>query len=81
LEKHFQNTSVVDIARLTGIKTEDILSTLHSLSLIKYWKGQHFISFSQKIMDTMQVESKKIRLCDPDCLTWEPLDKKNAPKL
>jgi len=76
LEKHFQNTSVVDIARLTGIKTEDILSTLHSLSLIKYWKGQHFISFSQKIMDTMQVESKKIRLCNSDCLTWEPLEKK-----
>lgn len=27
-------------SRLTGIKTEDIISTLQALNLIKYWKGQ-----------------------------------------
>ena len=75
LEKHFENISVNDIARMTGVKTEDILSTLHSLSLIKYWKGQHFISFSQKVMDNKKLESKKIRLCNPACLTWQPPEK------
>jgi hypothetical protein len=25
---------------MTAIKTEDIISTLQSLNLIKYWKGQ-----------------------------------------
>ena len=75
LEKNFESITVNDIARMTGIKTEDILSTLHSLNLIKYWKGQHFISFSQKIMDNKNLESKKIRLCNPDYLTWQPPEK------
>jgi histone acetyltransferase MYST1 len=75
LEKNYDNITVNDIARMTGIRTEDILSTLHSLNLIKYWKGQHFISFSQKIMDSKRLESKKIRLCSPDCLTWQPPEK------
>jgi histone acetyltransferase MYST1 len=75
LERHHENITVNEIAKMTGIKTEDILSTLHSLNLIKYWKGQHFISFSQKIMESKKLESKKIRLCNPACLTWQPPEK------
>ena len=75
LEKNFENVTVNDIARMTGIKTEDILSTLHSLNLIKYWKGQHFISFSQKVMEGKKSEAKKIKLCNPSCLTWQPPEK------
>ena len=75
LEKHFENITVNEIARMTGIKTEDILSTLHSLNLIKYWKGQHFISFSQKVLEGKKQEAKKIRLCSPQCLTWLPPEK------
>lgn len=35
---------------MTSIKTEDIVSTLQSLNLIKYWKGQHIISLSPKVL-------------------------------
>ena len=36
---------------MTAITTADIISTLQSLNLIKYWKGQHVISVSPKIVD------------------------------
>ncbi len=67
-----QTTSMQDMSRLTGIKTEDILSTLHSLNMIKYWKGQHVISISKAAVEAHLVQMKRIRLCDPDFLTWQP---------
>ena len=70
-----QNLSIQDIARHTGIRNEDILSTLHSLNLIKYWKGQHVISISLKIIESHLSQAKEISLCDPNFLTWTPPDK------
>ena len=32
--------SIRDMSRRTAIKTEDVLSTLQHLNMIKYWKGQ-----------------------------------------
>jgi histone acetyltransferase MYST1 len=74
IEKHFEKITINDIAKMTGINIEDIASTLHSLGLIKFWKGQHFISFSQKVADLTKKE--KIHLCNPACLTWQPPEKK-----
>jgi histone acetyltransferase MYST1 len=39
------------MSQMTAIKTEDIISTLQSLSLIKYWKGQHIISVTPKVIE------------------------------
>lgn len=36
LQKHKGNLSIKDISAMTSIKTEDIISTLQSLGLIKY---------------------------------------------
>lgn len=30
---------------------DDVVKTLESLSLIKYWKGDHIISVTQKIVE------------------------------
>ena len=70
------NISVHEIGRRTGIKTEDILSTLHSLNLIRTFKGQHIIYLSENIVSKLD-QSKKMRLCNPKCLTWEPPISKN----
>ena len=75
LEKNVRNITIQDIGKHTGIKIEDILSTLHALNLIKYWKGQHIISISQKVIDNHLKEAKTIRLCNPDCLSWQPPEK------
>jgi len=58
-----------------GIRIEDIMSTLHALNLIKYWKGQHVISVFPAVIEAHMKQTKKIRLCNPDSLTWQPPEK------
>ena len=36
---------------MTAIKTEDVISSLQSLSLIQYRKGQHVICADPKVLD------------------------------
>lgn len=70
--------SIERMSKMTGIRTEDILSTLHSLKMIKFWKGQHVIAVNSKVVDGFLAEAKRIRLCRPDCLTWQPPEKPPA---
>lgn len=49
-QKSSGNTSVKQISQQTGIKTEDIISTLQSLNMIQCWKGQHVIYVKQDII-------------------------------
>jgi len=75
------NITIQEISRMTGFKTEDILSTLHALNMIKYWKGQHVISVNQSLVEKHLLATKKVRLCDPKCLHWHPpVDKPNKSK-
>jgi histone acetyltransferase MYST1 len=67
-----EDVTIQSIQKSTGIRYEDILSTLHSMNLLKAWKGQHLVSIKQSFLDAQKLQSKKIRLCDPECLTWQP---------
>lgn len=40
LRDHKGALSIKDMSHMTAIKTEDVISTLQHLNLIKYWKGQ-----------------------------------------
>lgn len=73
-----EHLTLQDLAKMTGIRLEDILSTLHCLNLIKYWKGQHVISVSSRVIETQLLQAQRIRLCNPACLTWSPRDKSVA---
>lgn len=42
-----EDISISDISARTGIRTEDIISTLQSLDMIKVWKGQHVVFVEQ----------------------------------
>lgn len=46
-----ENVQIKDISLLTGIKTEDIISTLQSLNMIRFWKGQHVVFVMQDFLD------------------------------
>lgn len=46
-----ENIQIKDISLLTGIKTEDIISTLQSLNMIRFWKGQHVVFVMQHVLD------------------------------
>lgn len=78
LQKHRGNLSIKDISQMTAIKTEDIISTLQSLNLIKYWKGQHIISVTPKVIEEhLKQNSKNSFRLDPKLIHWAPL---NQPK-
>ena len=59
LLKNYDTTTNTDISigsmsRETGIKTDDLISTLQSLDMLKVWKGQHVVFVEQaKIREYM----------------------------
>jgi len=70
--KEKKSIAVQEITRITGIRYEDVTSTLHSLNLIKAWKGQHVVSLTAEYLESQRLQQKKIRLCNPACLVWAP---------
>mmetsp|Transcript_93 Transcript_93/g.244 ORF Transcript_93/g.244 Transcript_93/m.244 type:complete len:538 (+) Transcript_93:2-1615(+) len=67
-----ENLCMKDISKITAIKTEDIISTLQSLGMIKFWKGQHVVHVRQDILRGYKNQSKRLRMCNPKYLVWEP---------
>jgi hypothetical protein len=60
-------------SRMTAIKIEDVISTLQSLNLIKYWKGQHVVVVTDKIIqEQLSALKGKGVFCKPECLRWVP---------
>jgi MOZ/SAS family len=47
-----QDISIKDMSVQTGIKAEDIISTLQYLDMIKVWKGQHVVFVKQEVINT-----------------------------
>ncbi len=72
--------SMQDIQTMTGIKYDDILSTLHSMNLLKSWKGQYVISIKKEFLEQQKLQAKRIRLCNPQLLRWTPPVDKNEKK-
>mmetsp|Transcript_22586 Transcript_22586/g.26180 ORF Transcript_22586/g.26180 Transcript_22586/m.26180 type:complete len:495 (+) Transcript_22586:248-1732(+) len=68
------------LCELTGIKTEDIISTLQSLDMVKCWKGQHVVFVKRDIIQNYLDEKKKIRLCNSKYLTWTPHSERKKTK-
>ena len=44
------NIQIKGLSDLTGIKAEDIISTLQSLNMIKCWKGQHVVFVKRHVI-------------------------------
>ena len=74
-QKAQDNLSIKDISECTGIKTDDIISTLQSLNMIHYWKGQHVVYVQRQIIHEYLQQKKEIRLCKGEFLKWEPRHK------
>ena len=61
----------------------DIISTLQSLALVKYWKGQHVICVTPKLIEEhlRSEEYKRPRLTvDGALLKWTPPKRLTKPK-
>ncbi|KAI8784737.1 histone acetyltransferase KAT8 [Biomphalaria glabrata] len=73
--------SMRDLEKMTSISYTDVVSTLQSLNLIKYWKGNHILCVTPKLIEELyQKICKKPNLTvDPSYLRWEkPANKISA---
>jgi len=74
LHRHKGNLSVKDIGAETFFREADIVSALTSLNLLKYWKGQHIINATPKIIEEhMRSFSRQSQIeINPEWVTWNP---------
>lgn len=69
--------SIEDLSKLTGFTKIDIIETLNSLGLIKYWKSEKMVCATSKQVDELlrSLEPNHSRSqveLDPACLHWQP---------
>lgn len=66
--------SIQDICDLTAIRVDDVVKTLESLNLIKYWKGDYIIVATQRIIEEhlKSFANQKNIDVDPSRLHWTP---------
>ncbi|KAF8411547.1 hypothetical protein HHK36_004101 [Tetracentron sinense] len=73
LKKHKSNISIKELSDMTAIKAEDILTTLQSLDLIQYRKGQHAICADPKVLDRhLKAAGRGGLEVDVSKLIWTP---------
>lgn len=69
--------SIEDIANSLSMTTTDVLHTLSTLQIIKYYKGQHIIVITDQIRALYdkfikKIKDKKQHVLDPERLQWTP---------
>lgn len=67
--------SIRELSEQSGITQEDIIYTLQSMKMVKYWKGQHVICVTQRtVSEHMQMpQFRRPKLVvDGSCLRWTP---------
>ncbi|KAK4296575.1 hypothetical protein Pmani_030945 [Petrolisthes manimaculis] len=74
--RDFKGTlSIKDLSQMTSITQQDIISTLQNINLVKYWKGQHVICVTPKLVEEYinSAQFKRPRLTvDSSLLRWSP---------
>ena len=80
---HIVHTSTmfsVCFSDMTSITQNDIIGTLQTLNMVKYWKGQHVICVTPKLVEE-HIRSAQYKrpmiVVDSECLRWEPPKKTN----
>uniref|UniRef100_A0A8C5BND3 Histone acetyltransferase n=1 Tax=Gadus morhua TaxID=8049 RepID=A0A8C5BND3_GADMO len=74
---HFQGKeiSIKEISQETAVNPVDIVSTLQSLQMLKYWKGKHLVLKRQDLIDDWKAKETKrgnSKTIDPTALKWTP---------
>lgn len=69
--------TIEDISAITCMTTTDILHTLTTLKMLRYYKGQHIIVLTDQIMAMYEklvkkVKDKKKHELNPKLLSWTP---------
>ncbi|KAG4092179.1 hypothetical protein H8356DRAFT_951224 [Neocallimastix lanati (nom. inval.)] len=56
------NFTLRELSLLTSIRHEDIVSTLGSMNMLKYWKGEHSLCVTPKMVEEFLAEHQNIKL-------------------
>ncbi|XP_040917551.1 histone acetyltransferase KAT7-like isoform X3 [Toxotes jaculatrix] len=67
--------SIKEISQETAVNPVDIVSTLQSLQMLKYWKGKHLVLKRQDLIDDWKAKESKrgnSKTIDPAALKWTP---------
>lgn len=70
--------SVEELSKRTGFTKTDIIETLSSYGLIKYWKHENTVCVTPKQIEEILVAMEKSNKAkphielDPSCLVWQP---------
>ena len=67
-------------SEMTSITQNDIIGTLQSMNMVKYWKGHHVICVTSKSVEEHINSSQYKRptiTVDTSCLRWTPPPKQN----
>ncbi|XP_056871046.1 histone acetyltransferase KAT7-like isoform X1 [Takifugu flavidus] len=70
-----KDISIKEISQETAVNPVDIVSTLQSLQMLKYWKGKHLILKRQDLIDDWKAKETKRghgKTIDPTALKWTP---------
>lgn len=69
-----QEISIQEISIMTSITADDILHTLQALDIIKYYKGQHIVLLTNKVIEDYEKIIRKPSIkFDSKELCWIPL--------
>ncbi|KAH3661790.1 hypothetical protein OGAPHI_005968 [Ogataea philodendri] len=73
IENGSTDISIDEISQITSMTTTDILHTLQTLNMLRYYKGQHIIVLTNQIMESYEkLQRKKRHKLDPAKLVWKP---------
>ena len=82
LRRHKASLSLKDLSAATGFREADVASALTSLNLLKYWKGQHIVSATPKIVEDHLKSfggANALFAVNPEWVRWEPPAAANPP--
>lgn len=56
-----KNFTLKELSHLTSIQLEDIVSTLGSMNMLRYWKGEHLLCVTPKMIEEFLNEHQNIK--------------------
>lgn len=74
LDKHEGDSiSIGDMSQESGVSAHDLMSTLQSLGMVKYWRAKHMLVPRADLLEGYRESKgcKKVQL-SPQCLRWAP---------
>ncbi|KAK0401451.1 hypothetical protein QR680_015791 [Steinernema hermaphroditum] len=71
-ENGIEDITVSDLSRNSGIHQDDIVSTMRTFEMIKYWNGNYVVRTNKKIVEQMKIGNTPKLLLHEELLRWTP---------